>query len=70
MTCLSIRTTSYECDKVASRAAVENLDHLAYLQRLCAPELIERKRRAAERRLKAARFPQTKTLDEFDFLAS
>jgi DNA replication protein DnaC len=29
--------------------------------------LLERERRAAERRLKAARFPQTKTLDEFDF---
>jgi DNA replication protein DnaC len=60
-------TMSQECDKVASRAAVENLDHLAYLQRLCELELIERERRAAERRLKAARFPQTKTLDEFDF---
>ena len=36
-------------------------------QRLCELELIERERRAAERRLKAARFPQTKTLDEFDF---
>ena len=64
---LKLPTMSNECDKVASRAAVENLDHLAYLQRLCELELIERERRAAERRLKAARFPQTKTLDEFDF---
>ena len=64
---LKLPTMSQECDKVASRAAVENLDHLAYLQRLCGLELIERERRAAERRLKAARFPQTKTLDEFDF---
>jgi DNA replication protein DnaC len=56
-----------ECEKVASQAANENLDHLAYLQRLCELELIERERRAAERRLKAARVPQTKTLDEFDF---
>jgi hypothetical protein len=64
---LKLPTMSLECEKVASRAAVENLDHLAYLQRLCELELIERERRAVERRLKAARFPQTKTLDEFDF---
>lgn len=64
---LTLPTMSQECDKVASRAAVENLDHRAYLQRLCELELIERERRAAERRLKAARFPQTKTLDDFEF---
>ena len=56
-----------ECERIASQAAIENLGHLAYLQRLRELELIERERRAAERRLKAARFPQTKTLDEFDF---
>lgn len=56
-----------ECGKVAIRAAVENLDHLAYLLQLCELELIERERWAAERRLKAAKFPGTKTLDEFDF---
>ena len=56
-----------ECEKVALRAAVENLDHLAYLLQLCELELIERERRAAERRLKAAKFPATKTLEEFDF---
>lgn len=32
-------------------------------------ELIERERKAAERRLKAARFPAHKLLDEFDFSA-
>jgi DNA replication protein DnaC len=64
---LKLPTMAEECEKVAPRAAVENLDHRAYLQRLCELELIERERRAAERRLKAARFPQTTTLDEFDF---
>ena len=54
-------------EKFAMRAAVESLDHLAYLLQLCELELIERERRAPERRLKAARFPATKTLDEFDF---
>ena len=36
---------------------------------LCELELIERERRAAERRLKAAKFPNTKTLESFDFTA-
>ncbi len=56
-----------ECEKMAARAAQENLDHLAYLLALCELELVDRERRAAERRLKAARFPAAKTLDEFDF---
>ncbi len=46
---------------------VKNLDHFAYRQRLCDLKLIERERRAAEQRMKAARFAQTKTLDEFGF---
>lgn len=64
---LKLPTMGQECEKIAQRAAVENLDHLAYLLQLCELELIERERRAAERRLKAAKFPATKTLDEFDF---
>lgn len=36
---------------------------------MCELELIERERKAAERRLKAARFPAAKALDEFDFAA-
>ena len=62
---LKLPTMHSECEKTAARAAKENLDHLAYL--LCELELVDRERRAAERRLKAARFPATKTLDEFDF---
>jgi DNA replication protein DnaC len=58
-----------ECEKVAARSAQENLDHLAFLLSLCELELVDRERRASERRLKAARFPAHKTLDEFDFMA-
>ena len=47
----------------------DNVDHLGFLLQLCELELIERERRAAERRLKAARFPNLKTLDAFDFAA-
>jgi DNA replication protein DnaC len=58
-----------ECQKVAARAAKENLDHLAFLLQLVELEMIERERRSAERRLKSAKFLYHKTLDEFDFAA-
>lgn len=66
---LKLPTMHSECEKIAARAATENLDHLAFLLSLCELELVDRERRAAERRLKAARFPAHKTLDEFDFTA-
>jgi DNA replication protein DnaC len=42
---------------VAQRAAADSTDHLSYLLQLLELELLERERKAAERRLKAARFP-------------
>ena len=66
---LRLPTILAECEKVAGRCAAENADHLSFLLQLCELELIERERKAAERRLKAARFPATKTLDGFDFTA-
>jgi DNA replication protein DnaC len=66
---LKLPTIHHECEPVAQRCARENVDHLNFLLQLCELELIDRERRAAERRLKAARFPATKTLDEFDFTA-
>jgi DNA replication protein DnaC len=66
---LRLPTILDECDKVAGRCAAENADHLSFLLQLCELELIERERKAAERRLKAARFPAAKTLDGFDFTA-
>ena len=64
---LKLPTMLAECEKIAARAAKDNLDHLAFLLQLCELELIDRERRAGERRLKAARFPSHKTLEEFDF---
>lgn len=66
---LKLPTMHAECEKIASRCATDNADHLAFLLQLCELELIERERRAAERRLKAARFPNLKTLESFDFAA-
>lgn len=66
---LKLPTMHHECEKVAQRCAADNADHLAYLLQLSELELIERERKAADRRLKAARFPAAKLLDEFDFAA-
>jgi DNA replication protein DnaC len=66
---LKLPTLLSECEKVAARCAADNVDHLTFLLQLCELELIERERKAAERRLKAARFPTAKQLDEFDFTA-
>lgn len=66
---LRLPTMERECEKIASRASKENLDHLAFMLQLVELEMIERERRGAERRLKAAKFPYHKTLDDFDFEA-
>jgi DNA replication protein DnaC len=66
---LRLPTVAAECEKVAAQAATDNADHLAYLLRLTELELLEREKRAAERRVKAARFPTMKTLETFDFAA-
>jgi len=66
---LRLPTINTECEKVAQRAAADNVDHLSYLLQLVELELIDRDKRAAERRLKAAKFPTLKTLENFDFAA-
>ena len=66
---LRLPTMGAQCEAVAARAASENADHLTYLLQLSELELLERERKAAERRLKAAKFPVLKTLDAFDFTA-
>jgi DNA replication protein DnaC len=66
---MRLPTVLAECEKVAQRCAADNVDHLGFLLQVVELELIERERKAAERRLKAARFPAPKTLDEFDFAA-
>jgi DNA replication protein DnaC len=64
---LRLPTVAAECEKVAAQAAQDNADHLSYLLRLTELELLEREKRASERRVKAARFPTIKTLETFDF---
>lgn len=64
---LRMPTMLEECEKVAVRAAEDNVDHLGYLLQLTELELIDRELRAKDRRIKAARFPTLKTLENFDF---
>ena len=66
---LKLPTMLAECEKTAARCASDNVDHLGFLLQLCELELLERERKAAVRRLKAANFPNPKTLDSFDFSA-
>ena len=58
-----------EYEKVAIASAQDRADYPRYLLRLCGLERIDRERRNIERRIRAARFPQTKSLDTFDFTA-
>jgi DNA replication protein DnaC len=55
--------------KIAQRCAQQNVGHSRFLLELAELELLERERKAAERRLKAAKFPSLKTLESFDFVA-
>lgn len=66
---LRLPTIAAEAEKVAARAASDNADHLTFLLQLVELELLEREKRAADRRLKAARFPTLKSLETFDFAA-
>jgi DNA replication protein DnaC len=66
---LKLPTFLREYDKQARQCAAEGVDHTGYLLRLAELELLERERRAVERRIRQARFPAVKSLDSFDFAA-
>lgn len=66
---LKLPTMLREYEKVARRCAEHNAHHADFLLQLTEQELLERERRAAERRLKAAKFASPKTLESFDFTA-
>ncbi|UCG07198.1 MAG: IS21-like element helper ATPase IstB [Desulfobacterales bacterium] len=54
---------------VAVSCQQDRCDFQTYLLRLAERELLDREKRAAERRIKAADFPVIKTIDTFDFKA-
>ena len=66
---LKLPAFAREYEKVAMESAQDRADYPRYLLRLCELERIDRERRNVERRIRMARFPQTKSLDTFDFAA-
>ncbi len=64
---LRLPTMHDECEKLGARCAQEYVDHGAFLLLLCELELVDREKRSAQRRLRFARFPNHKTLDDFKF---
>lgn len=66
---LRLPTMGREWEAVAASCAKEGRDYGDFLLGLTERELIEREQRAAERRIKGAKFPVLKTIDSFDFAA-
>lgn len=53
--------------QLAAKAARDSLGHVDYLSRLTEGELNQRRDKATVRRIKSARFPVVKTLDQFSW---
>src|ERR1700757_3641836 len=66
---LKLPTFAREYEKVVMESAQDRADYPRFLLRLCELERIDRERRNVERRIRLARFPQTKSFDTFDFAA-
>jgi DNA replication protein DnaC len=66
---LRLPTMLREYASMATVCQKDRTDFPTYLLRLTERELLDREKRAAERRVKDASFPVLKTLDTFDFKA-
>ncbi len=64
---LRLPTIAGQCVRVAEQAEREHQGYLGYLDALLVAELDEREQKTVTRRIKDARLPKVKTLDEFDF---
>ena len=67
---LRLPTVGGQFQSMAQQAEREKRSHIGYLEALLSAEVEDRERRAVERRLKEARLPRIKTLEEFDFAKS
>ena len=67
---LRLPTVANHSVRLAAEAARTNQSHLTYLAEILGAEIDERERHTIARRIKEARLPRFKTLDEFDFSAS
>lgn len=66
---LKLPTMLRDYAAVAAACGAERIDYAGFLLRLAERELLERERKATERRIKEATFPVIKTIDTFDFAA-
>jgi DNA replication protein DnaC len=64
---LRLPAVAEQCASLAEEAVKRRQMYLRYLETVLAVELEERERNTIARRIKDARLPRTKTLDEFDF---
>ena len=66
---LKLPTMLREYAQVAAICRKDRSDYATFLLRLVERELLDREKRAAERRIKDANFPVIKTIDTYDFKA-
>ncbi len=64
---LRLPAVAEQCASLAEVASKQRRTYVGYLEALLAAELEERERNTIARRLKEARLPRMKTLEEFDF---
>ena len=70
--CRTLKTPAIaaQYQRLAEAAAREGHSHIRYLDALLGAEIDERERKAVLRRVKEARLPRLKTLQQFDFIQS
>jgi DNA replication protein DnaC len=66
---LRLPTMVREYRKLGEQCAKEGATFEVFLLRLVESEMTDRERRATERRIKAAKFPVSKSLETYNFLA-
>lgn len=64
---LKMPTILAQLPAIAKQAADQSWSHMQFLQHLLQAELNDRSTRATERRIRDARFPVRKTVDQFDW---
>lgn len=67
---LRLPTIAAQSERLAQEATRNNQSHLNFLAELLGAEVDERERHTISRRLKEARLPRMKTVEEFDFSAA
>ncbi|HET7006526.1 MAG TPA: IS21-like element helper ATPase IstB [Candidatus Binatia bacterium] len=67
---LRLPTIAAQCQRLAKDAVQQQQPYLTYLAELLSAEVDERERHTIERRIKEARLPRIKALEDFDFSAA